>query len=388
MPDRRTLERLNVAVRELEARNQRRRLELLPGIDLSSNDYLGLARDPRLREAVARALLEGSTFGSTGSRLLSGNCGAWMNLEEEFAHFAGTEAALYFTSGYLANVGLLASLIRPEDIVFSDAANHASLIDGIRLSKARKVVFPHLDLTFLEDALLRAPAAGERFVVVESVFSMEGDRAPLGALADLTERYGASLIVDEAHATGVFGPQGRGLVAEAGLERRVLAAVHTCGKALASAGAFVCGSETLRQFLINRARTFIFSTAAPPYLAAQISAAVKLAAAADRERAALAHHSDNFRSRLREASFDLGASSTQIVPVVLGENETALAFAQQLQARGFAVRAIRPPSVPPRIARLRLSLTASHGPDVLDRLVAALLAVRDVVRIPAVEMNR
>jgi 7-keto-8-aminopelargonate synthetase-like enzyme len=183
-------------------------------------------------------------------------------------------------------VGLLSALLRPEDIVFSDSANHASLIDGIRLAKCRRVIFPHLDLNFLEDELQRtASVAGARVVVVESIFSMEGDRAPLADLAALAGRYGAELIVDEAHAIGVRGPHGSGCVAEAGLSARVLATVHTCGKALAAAGAFVCGSGNLRRFLINRARTFIFNTGLPPYFASQIAAAISLAAEADNERA-------------------------------------------------------------------------------------------------------
>jgi 8-amino-7-oxononanoate synthase len=374
-----TLARLSRELRELESRNQLRRLDLVPGTDLSSNDYLGLARDPRLQEALARALAGNPPAGSTGSRLLSGNSAAWMNLEEEFARFAGTEGALLFTSGYAANIGLLSSLLRPGDTVFSDAANHASIIDGIRLSKARRTIFPHLDLDYLEDALRRARDEGERFIVVESVFSMEGDRAPLEALAELAERYGADLMVDEAHSTGVFGPEGRGLVAAAGLERRVLAVVHTCGKALASAGAFVCGSEKLKHFLINRARTFIFSTALPPCFAAQISAAARLARAAETERRQVAENSAYFRSRLREAGFEIGRTTTQIVPLMLGENETALAFAAELQRRGFAARAIRPPSVPAGTARLRLSLTATLDREVLDRLVAALLAAREQI---------
>ncbi len=189
-------------------------------------------------------------------------------LEHDFARWVGAESALYFTSGYAANVGLLSALLRPEDVVFSDSANHASLIDGMRLAKCRRVIFPHLDLNVLEEELRRsASAAGARVIVVESIFSMEGDRAPLADLAALAERYGAELIVDEAHATGVRGPRGSGCVAEAGLSGRVFATVHTCGKALAAAGAFVCGSENLRRFLINRARTFIFSTGLPPYFA-------------------------------------------------------------------------------------------------------------------------
>ena len=195
--------------------------------------------------------------------------------------------------------------MRPEDVVFSDSANHASLIDGMRLAKCRRVIFPHLDLNFLEDELRRnASVAGARVIVVESIFSMEGDRAPLADLAALAERYGAELIVDEAHAIGVRGPRGSGCVAEAGLSARVLATVHTCGKALAAAGAFVCGSENLRRFLINRARTFIFNTGLPPYFASQVSAGMSLAEEAECERARLMELSAFLRNELRKNGFD------------------------------------------------------------------------------------
>ena len=192
----------------------------MPGVNFCSNDYLGLAADPRLRDAVAAALAAGSPVGSTGSRLLSGNAAIWEELESELAEFAGSEAALYFNSGYAANVGLFSSLLGPDDIVFSDSANHASIIDGIRLSGARKVVFPHLDLDVLESEL-RKPVASDaqKFIAVESVFSMDGDGAPVADLLALAERHNAQLIIDEAHATGVFGPQGRGLVAASPVDR-------------------------------------------------------------------------------------------------------------------------------------------------------------------------
>jgi 8-amino-7-oxononanoate synthase len=368
----RAAERLRRELAELERRSQLRSLELAQDLDFSSNDYLGLAVDPRLKQAVAGALAGAEPAAATGSRLLSGHSERWDELESDFARWIGTEAALFFTSGYLANIGLLAAVLSAEDTVFSDSANHASLIDGIRLSKARRVVFPHLDLNFLEDALRAEPATGARFIVVESVFSMEGDRAPLAELAALAERHSADLIVDEAHAIGVFGPGGRGAVAEAGLASRVFAVVCTCGKALASSGAFVCGSATLRQFLINRARTFIFSTALPPYFAAHVRAGWELAAEADAARARLAANAKVLRDDLRSHDFDLLRSESQIVPVVLGENEKAVAVAEQLRAAGFGVRAIRPPTVAPGTARLRISVTARHSESVLRELAAAI----------------
>jgi 8-amino-7-oxononanoate synthase len=371
-------ERLETELASLEANSQLRRLEILPDLNFSSNDYLGLSVDPRLREAIAKALHHGTPVGSTGSRLLSGHAAIWDELESRLAAFAGAEAALYFNSGYAANMGLLGSILQPEDVVFSDSANHASIIDGIRVSRARKIIFPHLDLSMLESLLRENPAgSGQRFIVVESVFSMDGDRAPLPQLVALADRYGAELIVDEAHATGVFGPQGRGLVAAANAEARIFAVVHTCGKALAGMGAFVTGSRTLKQFLINRARPFIFSTALPPYIAVQIQASVRIVAGADADRERLASLSTHLRTQLRSAGFDTARSDSQIVPVILGTNERALQFAAQLCERGFAVRAIRPPTVPAGSARLRLSLTVRHSRDVLDRLAGELFRIRE-----------
>ena len=372
------LRRLETELASLEANSQLRHLEILPDLNFSSNDYLGLSVDPRLRDAVAEALVTGSPVGSTGSRLLSGHAAIWEELESQLAQFTGAEAALYFSSGYAANVGLFSAVLRPDDIVFSDSANHASIIDGIRLSGARKVIFQHLDLNILEDELRQSRSGGgQRFVAVESVFSMDGDRAPLPDLIALADRHGAEVIVDEAHATGVFGPRGRGLAAAAEAEGRVFASVHTCGKALAGMGAFVSGSRTLKQFLINRARTFIFSTALPPYLAAQMRAAIGIVAGADAARARLAGLAAHLRARLRDAGFDAAQSNSQIVPVLLGTNERALQFAARLQQEGFAVRAIRPPTVPAGSARLRLSLTVRHSREMLDKLVDALIRVRN-----------
>jgi 8-amino-7-oxononanoate synthase len=364
-------------LRELDSLRERaqfralERLDRTVGVNLCSNDYLGLSGNARLKQVVLEAVASAEAVGSTGSRLLSGNFREWEDIESEFADFAGTETALYFGSGYAANVGLLSCLLRPGDIVFSDALNHASLIDGIRLSGAEKIVYPHADLEFLERALHdHADSSSARVIVTESVFSMEGDIAPIAALLEIGRKYGAELVLDEAHATGVCGPQGRGIAAELGAEREMLAIVHTCGKALASAGAFVCGGGALRDYLINRARTFIFSTAMPPYLARQIHAALALARAAEGERAHLHHIAWALRKGLAAAGFNSGTSATHIVPVILGSNELALRLARQLQSSGFAVRAIRPPTVPPGTARLRVSLTSKITLDDIHRFVA------------------
>jgi 8-amino-7-oxononanoate synthase len=366
----------------MEMQAQLRSLELSSGVSLCSNDYLGLAADPRLKQAVVEGLERSAKIASTGSRLLSGNSREWQEVEEEFAGFAGTPAALYFSSGYAANVGLLSCLLQPGDVVFSDSQNHASIIDGIRLSGARKVIYPHCDIGALaqEFAACR-DENGCKLIVTESIFSMDGDRAPVRELLALAKAYGADLIVDEAHATGVHGPQGRGLAADADMVSEILAVVHTCGKALASMGAFVCSGPALKDFLINRARTFIFSTGMPPYVAHQIRAALQIVKNADPERAQLHSLSQRFRRLLREQDFDTGLSASQIIPIILGDNETALHFAAQVSHSGYAVRAIRPPSVQPGTSRLRLSLNSKLTNDQLDGALAVLLDARRALRM-------
>jgi 8-amino-7-oxononanoate synthase len=369
--------RLEDELAELTELDQLRELSIPVGIDLGSNDYLGLSSNPRLKQAIIRALTEDSRVASTGSRLLSGNTERWEQVEAEFAAFAGAEAALYFPSGYAANIGVLTSVLKRTDTVFSDRANHASIIDGIRLSLARKVVFPHLDLDYLEKAMQRASRSGRRVVVVESVFSMEGDRTPLEELIGLCERYDASLIVDEAHSVGVDGPEGRGMTAALGRPETLLATIYPCGKALASMGAFVAGSQTLHDYLVNRARAFIFTTALPPYCAAHVSEALKLAFQADAERTRLRELSAYLRQQLRSAGFDPGQSDSQIVPLVLGSNEVAVRFASSVKSAGFAVRAIRPPTVPAGTARLRLSLNAKLSFADLNAVTEAVVAARE-----------
>src|SRR5256886_5172875 len=319
------LSELDAELSVLDRVSQRRSLLRPTGVNLCSNDYLGLAGSEELRAAILEAVHKGEFVGGTGSRLLSGHFGVWDEVENEFAEFAGTEAALYFGSGYAANVGLLTSLLGRNDLVFSDALNHASIIDGIRLSGARKAIYAHGDLNGLEGALrAHAPDRCRKIVATESVFSMDGDIADVGAIVGLAERYGASVIVDEAHATAVHGSGGQGIVASAGLARTVLAVLHTCGKALASAGAFVCGSKVLREHLINHARTFIFSTSMPPYMAEQIRAALGLARGMSAERAALLEESRRFVTSLRQRGWDCAATESQIVPVIVGSNEEAL----------------------------------------------------------------
>jgi len=366
-------ERIGGELDSLREQSQFRSLEILSGVNLCSNDYLGLAPDPRMKHAVIEAVASAKQMGATGSRLLSGNSREWEELETEFAEFAGAESALYFGSGYAANVGLLSSILQPGDFVFSDALNHASLIDGMRLSGAEKIIYPHGDLQFLEDALReKSCSAGAKVIVTESIFSMEGDVARIDHLLRLAKTYSAELIVDEAHALGVCGPQGRGIVAELKRERDIFAIVYTCGKALASVGAFVCCDAKLKQFLINRARTFLFSTAMPPYVARQIHAALQITREENARRKHLNEISSALRRGLSAAGLNYGASSTQIVPVILGGNESALRVAAQLQSASFAVRAIRPPTVPARTARIRISLTSRITLADVHRLVGAI----------------
>ncbi len=364
------LDRLSRELEALRAADQLRELAIPTGIQLGSNDYLGLAKHSRLKAAVRQAVEEDERVSSTGSRLLSGNHERWENLELEFAKFIGADAALYFPSGYSANIGLLSSLLKPGDVVFSDAANHASLIDGIRLSHARRIIVPHLDMDFLERALNHEDSgSGERFIVVERIFSMEGDIARLDLLLRLCERYGAWLIVDEAHSTAVLPAIER--------STHLLATIHTCGKALASMGAFVAGSHTVRNFLINRARTFIFTTALPPYCAAHIHEAMILAGDAHEERRHLCNLSQYLRDRLRALGFHTGRSESQIIPLVLGSNDAALRFAGALSSSGFAVRAVRPPTVPAGTSRIRISLNAALSIADIDLLLSALVTARE-----------
>jgi 8-amino-7-oxononanoate synthase len=369
--------RLREGLRALQEQGLKRTLVEIQGVNFCSNDYLGLAEHAGLREVVVQAVGNAGRVGGTGSRLLSGQAEHWRELEEEFAKFAGTESSLFFSSGYVANTDLLGALIGKDDVVYSDVLNHASLIDGMRLSGARKVIYPHLDLNALEDALRQdAGAPWRRLIVTESVFSMDGDIAPLKEMAALAAKYGAAMIVDEAHATGVHGSLGRGLAAQAEILPQVLATIHTCGKALGSAGAFVCGPAVLKEHLINHARTFIYSTALPPYFAAQIGAAVRLASGMEQEREELRKRSARLLRALRAEGFDTAGSASQIVPVILDENEETLNAAAYLQRAGFAVRAIRPPTVPSGRARLRFSITIRIGDEELRRLAESLAAWR------------
>jgi 8-amino-7-oxononanoate synthase len=343
------------------------------GIDLSSNDYLGLARHPHLMRAMADAVARDGV-GSSGSRLLRGEREAFSNVERRFASFKQTERSLYFSSGYLANLAVLTTLPERGDVIYSDERNHASLIDGVRLSAANRVILPHNDPAALARALAVHPASGQAFVVIESLFSMDGDVPALAEYAAICRAAGATLIVDEAHAVGIYGERGSGLIEAAGIARDVCVSINTAGKALGVAGAFVAGPGWAIDYLIQRARPFIFSTAPPPSLAAALEASLDIVDAEPERRATLANRVRLLRGALRTAGIDIPDGSTQIIPIVLGDNDRAVQAAAALQAQGFDVRAIRPPTVPPGTARLRIPVNVTLSEDVLTRFAGALAA--------------
>ena len=358
---------------ELDRAGLRRRLVPPSGIDLSSNDYLGLAGHPLLKQRMAEAVFEHGC-GSTASRLLRGERACFSALERRFADFKGTQAALYFTSGYQANVGVLGTFLEPGDIVFSDELNHASLIDGIRLGRARCVVFPHRDAGALRRLLAGESRTGQVYVVTESLFSMDGDFAPLADYAALCREAGAALIVDEAHAVGIYGEAGSGLIEQTGCAGDVFLSINPAGKALGVSGAFVAGPSWAIDYLIQRARTLIFSTAAPPAIAASLDAALDIVAAEPQRRTTLRQRAKELRRRLHDGGLPVEPHGSQIIPVLIGDNDYAVALADQLTAQGFDIRAIRPPTVPAGTARLRISVNVKAGDADLRRVADQLRA--------------
>jgi 8-amino-7-oxononanoate synthase len=356
-------------LRRLRDEGRYRSLRPPAGRDFTSNDYLGYSTRAPVPTGSPLPVC------GTASRLLRGDHPVWHAVESTLADWHGTEAVVMMTSGYTANEGLLSTVVEPGDWVATDALNHASIYDGLRLVRPRKFVFRHNDHAHLEDGL-RAEAATRRtgrelFVVTESLFSMDGDRPALREMVELTERYGAHLIVDEAHATGCYGPGGAGYVDELGLRARVLATVHTGGKALGVCGAYVCGSALLKELLVNRCRHLIFTTALPPAVAPWWLDALQRVRADDAGRQSLHGNAKRFRALLAERGIT-AAGTEFVVPIILGDDKRAVTVATKLQERGFDVRAIRPPSVPQDTARLRISIHADHTPADLTELAAAL----------------
>jgi 8-amino-7-oxononanoate synthase len=285
------------------------------------------------------------------------------------------ERALYFSSGYLANLAVLTTFAEGGDVILSDSRNHASLIDAGRLSSAKRVVFPHKDVGALAQLLSRPPSSGHTFVVTESLFSMDGDVPPLAEYADLCRRHGATLVVDEAHAVGIYGTRGSGLLEEHGVDGNHCISINTAGKALGTSGAFVAGPVWAIDYLIQRARPFIFTTAAPPAMAAAIAASLDVIAAEPDLRSRLMDRVKRLRAQMSTLGLPVPSSFSQIIPVVVGENERAIEAAAALQAQGFDVRAIRPPSVAPGTARLRISINVTLTDEAIDSFVRALVAV-------------
>ena len=344
------------------------------GIDFCSNDYLGLSQHPRVKQAMIDGVLrEGA--GSTGSRLLRGDRTAFTDVERKFAAFKGAERALYFSSGYLANLAVMTTLAERDDVIFSDALNHASLIDGVRLSAADYVVFPHGDLAALENLIAEHSAEKQAIIVTESLFSMDGDRAPIQDYAALCRATGAALVVDEAHAVGVCGRHGSGLLEEAGIDPNSCISINTAGKALGVSGAFVAGPSWAVDYLIQRARPFIFSTAPPPSVADALSASLDVLAAEPERRARLESRVAHLHAAVSAQRLALPCKPSHILPLVIGDNERAVAAAEALQTQGFDVRAIRPPSVPAGTARLRITVNAMLDDKTIDRFAAALARV-------------
>jgi 8-amino-7-oxononanoate synthase len=346
---------------------------LLPpaGIDLSSNDYLQFASHPMLRARMSSAILQ-EGCGSTGSRLLRGDRSCFSAIEQRFAAFKGTEAALYFSSGYAANLAVLSTFLDDGDVVFFDRLNHASLIDGMRLGKARRILFAHNEVAAFEHYLRTISTAGQRFLVVESLFSMDGDIAPLKEYAELCKEAGVALIVDEAHAIGLYGDRGTGLIESTGIADDTFLSINPAGKALGLAGAFVAGPQWAIDYLMQRGRTFVFSTAPPPSIAAALGAALDLIGQAPELRHRLHWLTNTLRGMLADQGLDILRDGTQIVPVLVGDNARAVSVAQALQVQGFDVRAIRPPTVPEGSARLRISVNTGLDETILRRFSSSL----------------
>lgn len=358
-----------------------------PVLLLCSNNYLGLADHPRVREAAADAAMRWGV-GAGASRLVSGNMTIHRRLEEQLADFKGSEGCVLFGSGYLANTGVVQALARKGDVVFSDELNHASIVDGCRLAGAEVFVYDHCDVEHLAWGLREADGRGS-LIVTDGVFSMDGDVAPLEQIVELANRYDARVMVDDAHATGAMGPGGRGTVAAAGLESEVDIVMGTLGKALGSYGAYACCDRTMAKYLVNTARTLIFSTALAPPVVAGALAALELLREQPARVEKLQRNASVLRDALKAESLDVGASETQIIPLVIGEADAAVKASERALAHGVFAQAIRPPTVPQGGSRIRLAVMASHTKTEL-KLAAKVLAAAvapSMERAPAMEQE-
>ena len=348
-------------------------------LQFCSNDYLGLANHPAVTGAAAEALAQYGT-GAGAARLVVGTSSPHVALEDAIAQLKRTEAAVVLASGYHANTGVLPALTGPEDIIFSDALNHASIIDGCRLSQARVEVYHHADAAHLESLLATAHSARRRIVVTESVFAMDGDLAPLRDLVAVAQRYEASLVVDEAHATGIFGSSGGGLVEALELGDAIDVQVGTLSKAIGALGGYVAGSQELIDTIVNDARPFVYTTALPPSIAAAAHAAIKLITQEPDRRVRLWSHAAFLRSQLSQAGFQVSPGKSPILPVIIGAAATAVEMSDALLDSGVLVPAIRPPTVPTGTARLRVTPMATHTDADLAAAVDAFIAAGQATR--------
>ncbi len=388
---------------QLDAQHLRRKLRTREGaqgpvlqvqdrqlINFGSNDYLGLANDPRLAAAASAAAAK-SGWGAGASPLITGHAELHAQLERAIAEFLDLPAALLFSSGYAANVGTIAALVGREDAIFSDAKNHASIVDGCRLSRATVHIYPHCHMGVLREQLSAAGAYRRRLIVTDTVFSMDGDLAPLVDLAELAEQFGAMLMIDEAHATGVLGDHGRGWAEEQGVSRGVHVHVGTLSKALGCSGGFVAGSNKLIEWLVNRARPYVFSTAHPAAGSAAALMALEIVRTEPERREKLRAQADELYARLKVHGWNSGDSASQIIPVLIGDAERTMALADRLLAAGYWVPGIRPPSVPAGESLLRISLSSAHTPEMIEGLLAALgrgPAAHATSTLPGVTFNR
>jgi 8-amino-7-oxononanoate synthase len=343
-------------------------------VNFGSNDYLGLAASEELTAAAAQVLSKHG-WGSGASPLVTGRGELHAALERELADWEQTEATLLFPSGFAANLGIIPSLVGKPDAVYSDERNHASIIDGCRLSGAAIHIYRHCDAEHLQSLLTAEPTARRKLIVTDTVFSMDGDLAPLERLVGLAREHDAMLMVDEAHATGVFGAQGRGLCEQLGVQAGVHIKVGTLSKALGASGGFVAGSQNLIDWLANRARPYVFSTATPEANAAAALAALHIVRSQPQRRQELLSRAAALRDRLRSAGLNVGRSASQIIPVILGSPEATMKASALLRQRGFFVPSIRPPTVPEGQSLLRISLTWRHTPQQIVELRDAVMAV-------------
>ncbi|GFZ81918.1 putative 8-amino-7-oxononanoate synthase [Paenibacillus marchantiophytorum] len=345
-----------------------------PLLNLSSNDYLGLSQHPAIIAVMQEALLtEGC--GSGASRLVTGNRAVYERLEEALSEWQNSEAALVFANGYMANTGVISAIAGRGDVVFSDQLNHASIVDGIQMSRAEHARYRHNDMAHLRKLLSKFRDRRRKLIVTDAVFSMDGDLAPLQELVLLKEEYGAILMVDEAHSGGIYGEKGKGLCHALGLQDEVDIHVGTFSKAFGLYGAYVCGNRTLIRWLTNKARPLIYSTALPPSLVAGISKALDMLQSENWRREQLHEANKLFRASLHAAGFAVGGSSSPIVPIIVGENDKAVRFSAALEEKGIAAVAIRPPTVLEGTARIRFSLTAAHTKK---ELIDAAVCIRNV----------